>query len=138
MTRLTRDEQLTLMTFFTIFRSPLMYGGDLPTMDKWTLSLLTNEEVLRMHREGTDVRQLFNEDGRVAVTSRNANTGETYLALFNIADKEQTVTASTSSLAIKGKTKLTDLWTGKSSGKASGKISKKLAPHACVLYKLSK
>ena len=30
MTRFTRDEQVTLMTLWTISRSPLMFGGHLP------------------------------------------------------------------------------------------------------------
>ena len=46
MTRLTKDEQYSLMTLFTIFRSPLMFGGDLPSNDAFTLSLLTNKSVL--------------------------------------------------------------------------------------------
>lgn len=137
MTRLTHDEQYSLMTFFTIFRSPLIYGGDLPTMDDFTLSLLTNDDVLRMHREGTAVRQLFSEDGRVAITSRNAKTGETYLALFNIADgKQQTVSVKLKDLKLNGKRDVTDMWTGKAVGRKSGKVSATLKPHACVLYKI--
>jgi alpha-galactosidase len=137
MTRLNRDEQYSLMTFFTIFRSPLMYGGDLPTMDDFTLSLLTNADVLRMHREGTAVRQLFSEDGRVAITSRNAKTGETYLALFNIADgKQQTVSVRLKDLKLSDKRTVTDMWMGKTIGRKSGKVSAELKPHACVLYKI--
>ena len=56
MTRLTSDEQYSLMTLFTIFKSPLMFGGDLPSNDEFTLSLLTNEDVLKMHRESIDVK----------------------------------------------------------------------------------
>ena len=67
MTRLTPDEQYSLMTLFTIFRSPLMFGGDLPSNDEFTLSLLTNEEVLRMHRESTDVFQLFQDAEKVGI-----------------------------------------------------------------------
>lgn len=139
MTRLTTDEQYSLMTFFTIFRSPLIYGGDLPTMDKFTLSLLTNKEVLRMHREGTKVRQLFNTEGRVAITSRNAKTGETYLALFNIGDgNAQKVSVKLKDLGLKGSVKIQDMWTGKSLGKSSGNVSATLKPHACALFKLTK
>lgn len=139
MTNLTRDEQYSLITFFTISRSPLMYGGDLSTMDDFTLSLLTNRDVLRMHRESTDVRQVFREEGRLAIISRNAKTGDTYLALFNIADgKEQSVAVNLNELGVKGKVKVTEMWTGQSIGTVSGKFSRKLAPHACGLYKLSK
>lgn len=139
MTNLTRDEQYSLMTFFTILRSPLMYGGDLPTMDDFTLSLLTNNEVLRMHRESTGVRQVFRRDGKLAITSANAKTGETYLALFNIADdKEQSVAVSLKEIGVKGKVTATDMWSGESLGKVSGKFSRTLAPHACGLYKFSR
>ena len=137
MTRLTRDEQYSLITFFSIFRSPLMYGGDLPTMDDFTLSLLTNANVLRMHNEGEDVRQIFNKDGRVAITSRNSKTGETYLALFNVSDiKPQTVSVAFRDLKLKGRHVVTDMWTGKTLGKKSVKLSATLKPHSCVLYKI--
>lgn len=72
----------------------VMFSGDLPSNDDFTLLLLTNKEVLRMHCESTGVRQLFNENGKVAITSRNPDTGETYLALFNISDGEHPAEAS--------------------------------------------
>lgn len=136
MTKLTRDEQYTLMTFFTIFRSPLMFGGDLPSNDEFTLSLLTNEEVLKMHREGTDVRQLFREEGKIAITSRNSNTNEVYLALFNIDNKKDlTININLKDLGLNDKCKVTNLWTNESLGDASKDFSQTLKPHACGLYK---
>ena len=64
--RFTRDEQYTLMTLWSIFRSPLMFGGDLPSTDAFTLSLLTNKNVLAMHRRSTRNRQLFRHGDLVA------------------------------------------------------------------------
>lgn len=52
LTRFTPDEQRTMMTLWSIFRSPLMFGGELRDNDPWTFSLLTNEEVLAVHRPG--------------------------------------------------------------------------------------
>ena len=134
-TRLTRDEQYSLMTFFTILRSPLMFGGDLPSMDDFTLSLLTNRDVLRMHGEGTDVRQIYQEDGRMAVTSRNPSTGEVYLALFNTGEGEDTLSVDLSELELKGGRKATELWNG-TVEKVKGNISATLQPHACALYSI--
>lgn len=51
--------------------SPLMLGGDLPSNDAFTLSLLRNKDILKMHKEGTEIRRLFIENGKIAVTSRN-------------------------------------------------------------------
>lgn len=139
MTRLTKDEQYSLMTFFTIFRSPLMFGGDLPSNDEFTLSLLTNKDVLGMHKNGTDVKQLFMENGQVAVTSRNSKTGERYLALFNIGDSGNAdVSVNLKDLGLSGKVKVKELWTGAATTQTDGTITRSIAPHASVLLSLSK
>lgn len=135
MTRLTRDEQYSLMTLFTIFKSPLMFGGDLPSNDEFTLSLLTNEEVLRMHREGTDVSQLFRDGNKIAITSRNVRTEEVYLALFNIDDKKKnTIRVNLKDLGLNGDCEVVELWTGKSLGTVSNNFEQTLPPHASGLY----
>lgn len=137
--RLTKDEQYSLMTFFTIFKSPLMFGGDMPSLDPFTQSLLTNKDVLTMHREGIDVKQLFEKDSILAVTSRNAKTGARYLAVFNISDKPSNaeVFITFTELGIQKKVKVKDMWTGKFLGRKSKGIELSLAPHACKLFSLN-
>nr|WP_297660595.1 hypothetical protein [uncultured Prevotella sp.] len=136
MTRLTKDEQYSLMTFFCIFRSPLMFGGDLPSIDPFTLSLLTNKGVLKMHKDGTHVRELFNDGKKLAITSKDAKNGATYLAIFNLSDQKQQIEVPLNSLGIKGAKKATLLWDNKQVGKVKGKVKANLNPHACTLYRL--
>ncbi|MDR0938476.1 MAG: glycoside hydrolase family 27 protein [Mediterranea sp.] len=148
MTRLTRDEQYSLMTLFTIFRSPLMFGGDLPSNDEFTLSLLTNPEVLRMHREGCDVRQLFNEDGKVAITSRLYREPDNptvaprtvYLALFNTGDdKPATFSVAFADLGLPKAWDVSaiELWKSRDLPVVmSDSLQCTLVPHACALYRL--
>lgn len=139
MTRLTKDEQYSLMTLFTIFKSPLMFGGDLPSNDTFTLSLLSNKEVLKMHREATSVRQLFQVDGKVAITSRHPKTGEVYLALFNVGDGKEPAELNVllADLGFDAKAKIVNLWTGKKLGVISGNFKQELLPHASGLYKFT-
>lgn len=139
MSRLTKDEQYTLMNLFTIFKSPLMFGGDLPSNDAFTLSLLTNKNILKMHKEGTDVRQLYQQDKKLAITSKNRKNGEIYLALFNISDEKQNreVKVKLSDLGLQ-KCKVTEMWYGKKMGTYSDEISVRLRPHESVLLKLKK
>ena len=66
MSRLTRDEQITLMTLWSIARSPLMFGGNLPDNDDFTLSLITNDEVLEVNQKAAASRQLFVRENQVA------------------------------------------------------------------------
>ncbi len=137
MTNLTRDEQYTLMTLFTIFKSPLFFGGDLPSNDKFTLSLLTNRDVLKMHANSSGVKQLFREDGKIAITSVDEKSGITYLALFNTGDSgNQEIEVNLSDLGLAGRVKITDMWSGKTAGQFSGSFSASLAAHASGLYKL--
>ncbi len=135
MTRLSVDEQYSLMSLFTIFRSPLMFGGDLPSNDDFTLSLLTNKEVLKMHREGTDVRQIFNENDQVAITPKNAANENVYLAIFNTHDElEQDIEVNLKDLGINGDCLVIDMWTGKEVGIVSNTFIQSIKPHASGLY----
>lgn len=137
MSRLTKDEQQVLMTFFTIFRSPLMFGGDMPSLDPFTTSLLTNKAVLKMHQESTDVKYLFNDREKVALTSKNAKTGQRYLALFNLSDKsDHMVSVNISDLGLDKVSGITDLWQGKIVPSDAKQIAVNLKPHTCILYEV--
>ncbi|MGQ1890939.1 glycoside hydrolase family 27 protein [Thermophagus sp. OGC60D27] len=141
MTRLTVDEQYSLLSFFTIFRSPLMFGGDLPSNDDFTLSLLTNREVLKMHKESTDVKQLFQEDGKLAVTSRNADSEVVYLAIFNISDDEspKEISVNLNHIGVEKGARITNLWTGENYGIVNSDFfTKELNRHASLLVKFWK
>ncbi len=86
--RLTRDEHYTVMTLWAIARSPLMHGGDMTKMDDFTLSLLTNAEVLAVNQTSTDNQPLFDRDGLIAWTARPEGSSDRYLALFNARDRQ--------------------------------------------------
>ena len=138
MTRLTKDEQYTLMTLFTIVRSPLMYGGDLGTMDDFTLSLLTNKEVLRMHRDAKVTSYEVEGDSKYIISSVNQETGECYLAFFNLDDdKDVDFTPDLAQYGIIDSMQCLNLWTGEKVeyGKA---LVVTLKPHSSVLYKFQK
>ncbi len=86
-TRFTADEQRTLMTLWSIARSPLMHGGDLTKTDPATLALLTNAEVLAVNQHSTNNRPLFERDGLVAWVADVPGSPDRYLAVFNTRDR---------------------------------------------------
>ena len=144
MSGLTRDEQITMMTLFSIFRSPLMFGGNLPDNDDFTLSLITNKEVLYVNQHSAENRQLFNKDGKVAWMATDPKTGDKFLALFNIADQVvpnadvvKMVSVTLDQLGIKGSCTVTDLWSGKKLGKFEGEFRQNIRLHASGLYRVS-
>lgn len=82
-TRFTPDEQHTLMTLWCIARSPLMHGGDMTKMDDFTLSLLTNDEVLAVNQRSSGNRELFHRGSHIAWVADVPDSADKYLAVFN-------------------------------------------------------
>ena len=83
----TKDEQYSLMSLWAMFRSPLMFGGDLPSNDEFTLSLLTNKDVLYVNQHGKNGKQLFRENDLIAWTAEDRENGDKFLAFFNVQDQ---------------------------------------------------
>ena len=86
-TRFTPDEQRTVLSLWSIARSPLMHGGDLTRTDDFTLSLLTNPEVIAVNQDSRNNRPVFNRDGLIAWTADVPGSPDKYLAVFNARDR---------------------------------------------------
>ena len=82
-TNFTEDEQYTMMTLWTMFKSPLMFGGHLPDNDNFTNSLLTNDEVLLVHKTSVNNKEWSDQDDAIAWTADDPATGDKFVALFN-------------------------------------------------------
>jgi hypothetical protein len=130
----THDEQQTVMTLWSIFRSPLMFGGDLPSNDAFTLALITNPEVLAVNQSSAGGHQSYHQGDTIAWTADAPTGSAKYVAVFNLGDAEQDVELSWSDVGIPAKhAKIRDLWTHKDLGKQNH-LQVSLAPHASVLY----
>lgn len=137
-TRFTRDEQVTMMSLWSIFRSPLMFGGELNDNDEWTLSLLTNEEVLAVHQRSRGAKQIY-RDGERVVWAAHDKEDNLYVAIFNIGDVMDTITVTREQLNIDTEVRVTgrNLWNRNDLGEVAGQLSFELTPHASLLIKLT-
>jgi len=136
--RFTPDEQRTHLTLWSIFRSPLMIGADLPSLDAATLALLTNEEVLAVDQHSSGNHELFARGDQVAWAA-DAPDGKTkYLAVFNLGDSGPIeVPVQWSELGLSGKCAVRNLWERKALGFFETQFAPRLAPHGAGLYKVS-
>lgn len=134
-TRFTRDEQKILMTLWCIFRSPLMFGGDLRENDEFTLSLLTNERLLEMHKKGRKPKEIYRKKDLVIWRSKTKD-GKIYLAIFNIGEKSQSHKIKFKDLGLTGtEAKAVDIWSGMS-GIVKDKESVDMEPHTVECYEI--
>ncbi len=86
-TNFTKDEQVTHMTLWCIARSPLFFGGYLPKNDKFTLSLITNPEVLAVNQKSQNSRQISRADDLIVWVADVPKSKDKYVALFNAQDR---------------------------------------------------
>jgi hypothetical protein len=138
MSRLTRDEQLTLMTLWSIFRSPLMMGGDLPSTDRFTLSLLTNREVLAVNQSSTNNRELSARGDEVVwVAAPSDNGSDRYVALFNLGDDApKTISVALRNLGLDGSCRARDLWLGQDLGTVKETVTAVVNVHGARLLRV--
>ncbi|WP_270790414.1 glycoside hydrolase family 27 protein [Enterococcus diestrammenae] len=113
-TRFTKDEQYLLMSLWTIFQSPLMYGGTLPDIDDFTLSLFTNKAVMEMYHSLTSRRQLYRDEQFIIWEAASAD--DKYYGVFNVSEAAAELPAVLKEL-LDGES-YTDLWANQELAKA--------------------
>jgi alpha-galactosidase len=153
----TRDEQYTLMTLFSIFRSPLMFGGDLQSNDEFTLKLISNKDVLDVNQHSANGKQLFRENDLIAWTADDPKSGDKFLALFNASDSlpliyskatrnsgeiaseaagRASITVKFDQIGLTGTHSVKDLWTGEKLGEFTGEFTRTINRHGAGLYRI--
>jgi hypothetical protein len=133
--KFTNDELVTHMTFWCIYRSPLMLGGNLPENREIEEKLFSNEEVLRVNQEGANPRQIYKQDGSMIWVS-DAPGGDKYVALFNISDGEKAVSFDFALAGLKKKAAIRDLWKQTDLGTFAKKYTINIPAHGAVLLKV--
>jgi len=134
--RLTRDEQRTLLTLWAMFRSPLIMGGNLLLCDDWTQSLLTNAEVIAVdqHSRGNHA-VATNRKAAVWLADSDSGSGH-YVAVFNRADEPQMLRYGWAEVGLKDQEyAVRELWTHEELGH-SAKLEVTLPAHASALYSI--
>lgn len=137
-TRFTPVEQQTLMTLWSIAQSPLMFGGDLATLDAATLKLITNDEVLAVNQHARGARQLFRQGNQVVWTARDPRDGVVYAALFHIGDSgAEKVGVRWRELGLPSRCRVRNLWSRIDLGTLENETGFQIGPHASELIRIT-
>ncbi|MEM0173893.1 MAG: hypothetical protein QXI16_05240, partial [Sulfolobaceae archaeon] len=110
-TRLTPDEQRSHVSLWSLLNSPLLLGCDLSRLDKFTLSLLTNDEVIGINQDSLGQQGfLIRNDCEEKIVVKKLEDGSKAVGLFNLGKDQKEIELSFHELNFKGKVKLRDLW----------------------------
>ncbi len=154
--RFTPDEAMTHMTFWCLYCSPLMLGGNLSENRDWEERLFTNIEVLEVNQRGEHPRQLFKDDSSMiwvsdapvdadSISKEGAATGRSgagahrpiYVGLFNIGENARAVVLDLAKLGWKHEVRVRDLWKKADAGLYSKQYQRQLPPHGAALIKIT-
>ena len=132
--RLTKDEARTMMSLWAISKSPLMFGGNLPDIDPYTLSLITNAEVLKVNQQSSANRALASGLKPMWVAD-SKDPRLKYLAVFNRGEDPAVVSVRLSDLGVRT-CNARDLWLQKDLGGTHETLVCRVPAHGSVLYQL--
>lgn len=130
----TKEEQKTMMTLWAVFRSPLFFGGELRLTDNYTLSLVTNPEVINVNQNSEKPLLVYNKGGIAVWQTKIENC--TAVAVFNLSDEEKHYKLSFSDLGVENVRAVRDLWARKDISKFENDVAVSLKPHSSAFFEI--
>lgn len=97
---LTKDQMRTFITMRAMSASPIMVGGDLPTMDDFSLSLLTNKDILECNQSGVMGSFVCNADSVEVWKTVLPDNNNGWIGIFNRSGNPASVSFSLEDLQL--------------------------------------
>ena len=136
-TTLSPNEQYTHISLWAVLCSPLLVGCDLTRLDDFTLSLLSNDEVIETNQDELGAQAALVAKGpRAQVWAKPMSDGSLVFALFNTADTPTRISIDFDSLGLEGKWLVRDLWRQKDEGIFGIRYTSEVLGHATHLVRL--
>ena len=138
LTPLTPNEQYSHVSLWCLVAAPLIFSGDITRLDDFTLSLLSNDEVIDVDQDplGKPGRRMA-IDGELEVWARDLEDGSMAVGLFNRGEEPATVTARWCDLGLKGGRTVRDLWRQQDLGRFNGEFKALVPRHGVALVRLA-
>ena len=136
-TRLTPNEQYMHVSLWSLLASPLLIGCDMTKLDDFTLSLLTNDEVIEVNQDplGKQAHRI-SKDENVEVWAKKMEDGSMAVGLFNRGEFENSVKVNWKELGISENQTVRDLWRQKDVGEFNKSFTANVARHGVMLIRI--
>jgi len=136
-THLAPDEQYTHISLWCLWGSPMIIGTPIERLDPFTLSLLSNDEVLEIEQDplGIQGRRAEAHGGEAGV--KTLEDGSKAVGIFNPGAEPAEVTIDWKTLGLKGRQNVRDLWRQKDLGTHSESFTADVRPHGVILVRLT-
>lgn len=110
----SQDQMFTFITLRALSASPLMVGGDLPTMDGFSLRLITDPDMLACNQNGVMGKRVSQNDGvEVWRTPEKGSDRNGWAGIFNRTDRTKTFCLTPVSIGSNNNIKAYNIWAGR-------------------------
>ena len=136
-TELTPDEQYSYMSMWSLMASPLFFAGDMTKLDRQTLDVLCNSEVIDVDqdplgRQARIVRHTRDE----FVLAKPLEDGSIAVGLFNLSKTARQMQIGWSDLERKGGQQVRDVWRQHDLGKFTAEFASNVPSHGVTLIRV--
>jgi alpha-galactosidase len=143
--RLSPDEQISAMTAWVLYPSPLMLSCDLSALSDFELRLFANEEVIAVNQDSLGkpavrFRERREQSLQAAQPQRNVRIwvrplagGSVAIGFFNLAESSDTLSIDLRDLGFSGTVSARNLWERRDMGRAQGHLSIDVPTHGAQL-----
>lgn len=136
---LTANEQYAYMSLWSLMAAPLFFSGDMTKLDKFTLNVLCNSEVIDVDQDPLGkCGVVIKKNDSCFLMIKNLAAGSKAVGLFNRGKVAREVEVHWSELHISGKYEVRDLWRQKNLGKYQQEFSDRVPPQGVVMIKIIK
>jgi alpha-galactosidase len=138
-THLSRDEQYSHITLWCLLGSPLLLGCDLEQLDEFTISLLSNDEVLALNQDSLGKQAVrVATVGSIEVYRKALLDGSCALGFINRSGSEEKFLFNKlKAIGLGGPRKVRDLWRRRDLPDCNGEIEGTVAGHGVLLLRLT-
>ena len=137
-TQMPPSMQYAYMSLWSLMASPLFYSGDMSRLDKFTLNILCNNEVIDVNQDPLGESGLvINHNDSSFLMVKNLYDGSKAVGLFNRGKEQREVTAEWTELQIEGRQTVRDIWRQKDLRILNYKFSTIVPAQGVVLVKMT-
>jgi len=98
--KFTKDQMYTFITLRALSASPLMMGGDLPTLDDFSLKLITDKDVLECNQNGIMGSLVYEEGGIEIWKTPKNNSKDGWIGIFNRTEEIKSISLKQGNLGL--------------------------------------
>jgi alpha-galactosidase len=134
----TPDECYSYVSMWSLMAAPLFFSGDMANLDKFTLNVLCNSEVIDVDQDALGMQgRLVRETAADLILAKQLENGAIAIGLFNLGESPRKMEVAWEEIDLRGAYGIRDLWRQRDMGTERTRLSVDVRPHGVSMMKLT-